>query len=130
MTSKKPTHFAGGPGDPLHPVEIPPYERASPFSPTPSKKPRKAKASPVRKFDVTVTELREIADALDEFASSVEDAVETTLFSVATRIRATRERIAPLDEFPRRPGPSLSERAFDRGYDLGRSEGAATGSEP
>lgn len=95
-----------------------------------TKKPRVKKPSSVRKIDVTITELREIASALDEFAISADESGDSALLSVATRIRATRARIAPYDEFPRRDGESLVEKAFNRGYALGRDEGAATGGTP
>lgn len=81
----------------------------------------------VRKIDVTVTELREIAWALDELAISVEAGQPDVTRPEIAAIRATRERIAPVSDFPRREGESIHERAFNAGYAIGRHEGAATG---
>lgn len=82
----------------------------------------------VRKIDVTVTELREIAWALDEIAISADVSPQADVTRpLGDSIRATRERIAPRAEFPQREGASLEEMAFNRGYDLGRREGGDEG---
>ena len=82
----------------------------------------KKKSTPagVRKIDVGTTELREIAYAIDEYTRCLDDGADTALLSASTRLKATRERIAPLAEFPRRDhGTSLVEQAFERGREQG-----------